>query len=72
MRASLSVFLQNNHNHQYLLQAHLDADPVTLKLTMSNPELTEFTDWFVEYVDITVDQKDKFTCEVNSWLDMPQ
>ena len=65
-------FSQNNHNHQYLWQAHLDGDPVTLKLTIANPELTEFTDWFVEYVDITVDRKEDFTCEVNSWLDMPQ
>ena len=64
--------LQNNHNQYCVWQAHLDSDPVTLKLTITNPELTEFTDWFVEFVDITVDQKEESTCEVNSWLDMPQ
>ena len=34
-----------------------NGDPVTLKLTITNPELTEFTDWIVEYVDITIDQR---------------
>ena len=53
-----------------------NGDPVTLKLTITNPELTEFTDWFVEYVDITMNTEfkigDEFRCQVDSWMDMEQ
>ena len=59
-----------------LLQAYLEGEPVTLKLTMTNPESTVFTKWFVEYVDITMNTQfkleDEFRCHVGEWLAMPE